>query len=142
MEFTEPTEADVSTLAQQVLRVSELAEQLRLPALVGTKADIQTLQRILDSGAVEPDATYDLQCLGVAFGRALIASVDGLDWAIVHDEYGSDPTLRYRRTPLCLNVLTAISKRVERGETVDVADLFEGLARALDEALRHVGGTA
>lgn len=142
MEFTEPSEMDIDGLARQMLRVSALAERLGLAAPTGTEADLGTIQGILDSGTVEPEDTYDLQCLGAALGRVLIASTDGLDWAIVHDEYGSDPTLRYRNTPLCLNALTTISKRVEDGREVDVLDLFQGLKRALRDAIHQIGGTA
>ena len=142
MDFTDPSETDIHGLARQMLRVSALAEQLGLATPTGTEADLRTIQAILDSGTVEPDDTYDLQSLGAALGRVLIASTDGLDWAIVHDEYGSDPTLRYRNTPVCLNALTTISKRVEDGEQVDVLDLFQGLQRALRDAIHEVGGTA
>ena len=106
------------------------------------RSSLRTIQAILDSGTVEPDDTYDLQSLGAALGRVLIASTDGLDWAIIHDEYGSDPTLRYRNTPVCLNALTTISKRVEDGKQVDVLDLFQGLQRVLRDAIHEVGGTA
>ena len=142
MNFTEPTEDDVSRLAQQVVVVSGLAERLGLPTLTGTEADLPTLQAILDSGELTADDTYELQSLGVAFGRVLITKVDGLDWAIINDEYGSDPTVRYRNTTLCVNALTAISKRVENGEEVDVADLLRSFEGGIQEAILHMGGTA
>jgi hypothetical protein len=142
MEFTEPEEEDLQRLAQQVVVVGDLASRLRLPELTGTEADLEVIQAILDSGELEADQTYELQSLGVVFGRALVSAVDGLGWAIVHDEYGSDPTLRYRNTTLCLNVLTTISKRVEEGEDVIVRQLFEGLQGALQAAILEMGGTA
>jgi hypothetical protein len=43
---------------------------------------------------------------------------------MVMDEFGTDPTLRFKNTTLQVNVLTMISKRVERGERVDVSDLL------------------
>ena len=135
MTFTEPEREDIRRLAQQVVVVSQFAEQLSLPELSGTESDLAVIQAILDSGEIERDRTYELQCLGIAFGRVLVSASDGLDWAIVHDEYGSDPTLRYRDTSVCLNVLTAISKRVEDGQDVNVRELFEGLQDALRQAL-------
>ena len=142
LHFTEPEDADITRLARQVSVVSALAERIGLPAPTGTEADLPILQGILDSGELTADDTYELQALGVAFGRALIAKVDGLDWAIIHDEYGSDPTVRYRNTTLCLNALTAISKRVEDGEEVDVADLFHRFEAGLRAAILEMGGTA
>lgn len=142
MEFTEPGDDDIRRLAGQVVRVRELARRLGLGELAGTEADLDVIQSILDSGELEPEQTYELQSLGVVFGSALVSVVDGLDWAIVHDEYGSDPTLRYRNTTLCINVLTTISKRVEDGEHVDVRALFHGLQGALEGAIAEMGGTA
>jgi hypothetical protein len=135
MTFTEPESEDIRRLAQQLVVVSQFARQLGLPELSATESDLAVIQAILDSGEIEPDQTYELQCLGIAFGRVLVSASDGLEWAIVHDEYGSDPTLRYRDTSVCLNVLTTISKRVEDGQDVNVRELFEGLQDALRQAL-------
>jgi hypothetical protein len=142
MEFTEPEKEHVRGLARQAVAISELASRLGLPELTGSEADLDVIQSILDSGELESDQTYELQALGVVFGRALVSVVDGLDWAIVHDEYGSDPTLRYRNTTLCINVLTTISKRVEDGQDVNVRELFAGLQGALQAAILDMGGTA
>jgi hypothetical protein len=142
MEFTEPGDEDIQRLARQVALVSELASRLGLATPDGTDADLDVIQAILDSGELDAAQTYELQSLGVAFGSVLVSAVDGLDWAIVHDEYGSDPTLRYRNTTLCINVLTTISKRIEDGENVDVRELFDGLQGALQGAILEMGGTA
>ncbi|GEM_PF-6489965 len=87
MDFTEPNQDDIAQLARQLVVVSVLAERLGLPPLVGTEADLPTLQAILDSGELTADDTYELQSLGVAFGRALITKVDGLDWAIINLDF-------------------------------------------------------
>jgi Domain of unknown function (DUF3806) len=47
---------------------------------------------------------------------------------IVSDEHGCNPALRYRDTSVILYPLTMISKRVERGEAVDVFDMYNWLA--------------
>jgi hypothetical protein len=44
---------------------------------------------------------------------------------MVTDEFGTDPTLRFKETPVQINALTMISKRVERGETVSVHRLLD-----------------
>jgi hypothetical protein len=43
-----------------------------------------------------------------------------LPWATVTEEFGTDPTLRFKQTTLQVNPLTMISKRVERDEPVSV----------------------
>jgi len=76
--------------------------------------------------------TYELQCLGVAFGDVLASELP-LRWVMVTDEYGTDPTLRFKETTLQINALTMISKRVERGEAVNISELL----RATREQLAH-----
>jgi hypothetical protein len=105
--------------------------------LTKTKGDLVPLQKLLDDGAFKPTQTFELQSLGVVFGDVLAADA-GLHWTMVTDEYGTDPTLIRGNSSLQVNTLTMISKRVERGEKVDVSDLF---ARAA-ESVRNVPADA
>jgi hypothetical protein len=68
------------------------------------------------------------ESLGIVFGDALGATIDGLAWWEVTDEYGTDPSLRYRETSLQINVLTMISKRIEDGRECDVAKMAAWIA--------------
>jgi hypothetical protein len=92
-------------------------------ALTKTKADLPVLQRLLDDRVFAKTQTYELQCLGIAFGDVLASELP-VHWMMVTDEYGTDPTLRYRDTTIQINALTMISKRVERDEEVDVSTLL------------------
>ena len=56
----------------------------------------------------------------------------GMEWVTVEDEHGRDPAVRVPGTSTLLFPLTMISKRVERGEAVDVFDLFNGIAARVD----------
>lgn len=56
---------------------------------------------------------------------------------MVTDEYGTDPTLRFKNTTLQINALTMISQRVERGESVDL----DYLLQATGEYLRRFSKT-
>jgi hypothetical protein len=56
-----------------------------------------------------------------------------LDWMIVEDEYGRAPTLKDPNLHINLNPLTMIQIRVERGETLDVFQMFDELCNAVDE---------
>lgn len=75
---------------------------------------------------------YELQSLGVAF-EDVLASEFSLRWAMVTDEFGTDPTLRFKQTTVQINALTMISKRVEKDEPVNLSYLLritrEQLAR-------------
>ncbi len=100
-----------------------------------TKADFALLQRIVDAKILKKEETWKLQSLGIVFGDALAATIDGLAWWEVTDEYGSDPTVRYRKTSLQFNALTMISKRIEDGREVNV----QGMADWLAELIRTKG---
>lgn len=91
------------------------------------------LDTILRNNWVEPNETWKLQSLGVTFGDALAQELN-LRWVAVEDEYGRDPALHDQGTTIVVFPVTSISKRVERGDVVDVRTLFreacEGVARA------------
>lgn len=90
------------------------------------------IRAVLAARRFRADQTYELQCLGVVLGDAFALAL-GMEWVTVADEYGRDPALRVPGTTTLLFPLTMISKRVERGETVDVFDLFDGVAARVDE---------
>jgi len=121
--FSELSAADAARLdKQRDLVARELAARYKAN-LTKTKGDLLLLQKLLDDGAFKPTQTFELQSLGVVFGDVLVADA-GVHWTMVTDEYGTDPTLIRGNSSLQVNALTMISKRVERGEKVDVADLF------------------
>lgn len=88
-----------------------------------TRADLASLQRIIDGKLIPAQKTWEWQAVGVVFGDALVGAIPGLRWHEVTDAYGTDPTLRYESTFLQINAMTMISKRIEDGEDVDVAHL-------------------
>lgn len=95
-------------------KYANLADKLRL------------LQAILDAEWIDGEETLKLQCLGITLGDALAQEL-GAEWVMVEDEYGRDPALSIPGTTTLLFPLTMISKRVERGEQVDVQALFDGV---------------
>lgn len=125
--FTDLTDDDVARLAEQCRVASGLAEEASGRVLDGSATDLDSIQSIVDAGLLNATQTYQLQCLGIAFGRVLAASIPELKWAIIDDEYGRDPTLRLAQTSIQINCLTMLSKRVEAGDTVDLHALFDGV---------------
>jgi hypothetical protein len=121
---TAPAAADIQRLQDQSEVVSQILEQHYPGAsLNDTAADLALLQRILDDGRLQPHQTYELQCLGIVLGSVMVKEI-GFHWVTVEDEYGRDPALQYQDTSILVYPLTMISKRVERGERVEVAELF------------------
>ena len=98
------------------------------------------LRAILERGVFQPTQTYELQCLGIVFGDALVQHC-GVEWKAVEDEHGRDPCVQVPGSTVVLFPLTMISKRVEKGEKVDVFDLFNWTAAQI-EKLRRVADKA
>ena len=94
---------------------------------------LRLIAAILDHGWVQPSETWKLQSLGIALGDA-IAQKLMLDWVTVDDEHGRCPALNWPGTSILSFPLTMISKRVERGEQVEVQQLFDAVCTDLNEA--------
>jgi hypothetical protein len=94
---------------------------------------LRLLETIVEAGWIKPDETWKLQSLGITFGDALAQEL-GLTWVEVEDEYGRDPALQDLRSTTIVFPLTAISKRIERGENVNVRDLFAGFCQEVEQS--------
>ncbi|MGH9524382.1 MAG: DUF3806 domain-containing protein, partial [Terriglobales bacterium] len=124
VKFSNLSKEDSERLDKQRLLIGDVVKQrYGATTLTRTSADLPVLQRLIDDGIFDKSQTYQLQCLGVAFGDVL-ASEMPLRWAMITDEYGSDPTLRFKKTEINVNALTMISKRFERGERVNLSWLL------------------
>jgi hypothetical protein len=135
--FSELSKDEAARLEQQRAVVAAAAKRSGTASLTGTKSDLPVLQRLIDDKVFEKSQTYELQCLGVAFGDVLTSELP-LRWMMVTDEYGTDPTLRFKKTTVQINALTMISKRLERDEHVDVSELL----RITREQLAQISPTA
>ncbi|HBJ83091.1 MAG TPA: hypothetical protein DDZ88_04295 [Verrucomicrobiales bacterium] len=90
------------------------------------------LDIILAKGWIQPTETVKLQSLGITLGDAFVQKF-GFEWVAVEDAFGRDPALRVPNTTIIMFPLTMISKRVERGEEVDVYAIFAGVAKKVEE---------
>jgi len=135
--FSELSPEDSLRLDQQRALVAAAATHRYGTALTRTKKDLPTLQRLLDDKAFTKSQTYELQSLGVAFGDVL-ASELSMRWVMITDEYGTDPTLRFKDTSININAVTMISKRVERDQPVDVFWLLQKNRAALSNAQKKL----
>jgi len=133
--FLELSREDIERLDQQrALIVAVLKQRYSATALTRTKKDLPILQKLLDDNVFSKSQTYELQCLGVVFGDVLTSEFP-LRWEMIEDEFGTDPTLRFKeKTSVNVNALTMISKRVERGEHVNLSWLVEKTRETLSKA--------
>jgi hypothetical protein len=139
-EIEAPTEVDIDSIARALIHAEHVVREALGAELNGSRADLSVLQKLLDSGTVEREATYTLQALGLAFGRVFVHENPGFDWCMVGDEYGRDPAIRYQRSTLLAFPRTMLSKRVEDGRPIDVTDLFDGLSRRMRELVEEGHG--
>jgi hypothetical protein len=101
-------------------------------AYQGIPGKLGLISAILEADAFRPDQTFELQGLGIILGDALAAHL-GMEWRMMEDQYGTSPCLVLNGTSIILFPQTMISKRVERGETVDVLPLFDGIVAKIEE---------
>ena len=133
-QFSELSNKDRTRLDQQRAVVGAAAKQrYGTPALTKTLTDLRVLQRLIDDRAFGRTQTYELQSLGVVFGDVLASQLP-LRWVMVTDEYGTDPILRFKNTTVQINALTMISKRIERGEEVNLTELLRITRKQLTRA--------
>jgi hypothetical protein len=121
--FAELSRDDKARLDRQRSIVAAAAKRHGAGTLVGTNADLPVLQKLIDDRVFNKSQTYELQSLGVAFGDVLANQLP-LRWVMVTDEFGTDPTLRFKKTTVQINALTMISKRIERDEHPDLEQLL------------------
>ncbi len=126
-----PTDDDITGIARALIHADNACTEVLGTGLDGTRADLTRIQQIVDSGLVAREATYTLQALGMAFGKVFVNENPDYDWWMVQDEHGRDPAIRYQRTNLLAFPRTMLSKRVEDGDTVNVADLYDHLKERL-----------
>ena len=131
-----PNESDIHRIARQLIHANDVVEQATGKSLSGVAADLALIQIALDAKVIEPEATYSLQALGIAFGKVFIEHHEFYDWWMVEDEQGRDPAIRFKETTLLVFPQTMISKRVEDGQHVAVREMYESLREQLEE-IRH-----
>ena len=128
---------DIANLAAKRTWVCEHYEEAARHKYNTLDGKLTLVDTILRNNWIAPDETLKLQCLGVTFGDALAQRL-GLTWVAVEDKYGRDPALTLEGTSVLVFPLTSISKRIERGEEVEVYRLFEDACSTI-ERLRREG---
>ncbi|MBA4388881.1 MAG: hypothetical protein C0404_12935 [Verrucomicrobia bacterium] len=98
---------------------------------------LNLLDTILRQKWIAPAETVKLQCLGIALGDALAQQL-GMKWVAVEDELGRSPALWLEGTTIILFPHTMISKRIERGDGVDVYELFNDLCGKVGELKKEL----
>ena len=131
------TAVDRQFMADQRMRVEQLANRLGRGLTGVPDRDLDTLQRIVDERMVPAEDTLTLQAMGVVFGDLLGERLD-MDWVVYRDNKGRSRTLRYRQMDVYLFPVTMISRRQEGGSGRRLKPLFDDTVR--DTRLLLPGG--
>lgn len=128
------TEEDEQRLDAQRAVIEQFLDDdpVNLSKYQAAAGKLGTIRAILEAGVFSADQWYELQSLGIVLGDAFVLDM-GMEWVMVEDKYGRDPALRLPGTSILTFPLTMISKRIERGETVDVFDLYNGVAANVEK---------
>ena len=122
------TAVDRQFMAEQRVRVEQLANRLGRGLTGVVDRDLDTLQRILDERMVPAEDTLTLQAMGLVFGDLLGERLD-MDWVVYRDSKGRSRALRYRQIDVYLFPVTMISRRQEGGSERRLKPLFEDTVR-------------
>jgi len=122
------TAVDRQFMADQRMRVEQLANRLGRGLTGVVDRDLDTLQRILDERMVPAEDTLTLQAMGVVFGDLLGERLD-MDWVVYRDSKGRSRALRYRQIDVYLFPVTMISRRQEGGSERRLKPLFDDTVR-------------
>jgi hypothetical protein len=134
--ITELTTQDIDHLdAQRLVITKYLADEESCLKYKEPEGKLGTLRALIENKVFKKEETYKLQCMGIVLGDVFVQKM-GFTWVIVEDENGRDPALKYRNTSIILYPLTMISKRVEKGEDVDVFELYNGIANRVEEMIK------
>lgn len=125
---------DLDWLAAQRGKIETLIEdQADAHAKYQTDAGkLGIIRALLDAKVFRSDQTFELRGLGIILGDVLAGQL-GMKWKMVEDQHGASPCLVLEGTSIILFPQTMISKRIERGEEVDVFDLFNGIVAKVEE---------
>lgn len=130
--ITAPNDADLAHIEKQRGWARDHYEPDAQHKYGTVEGKLRLLDTVIRSKWIEPSETWKLQSLGIALGDALVQAL-GLSWVMVEDEQGRDPALRDDGTTTIVFPLTMISKRIERGEDVDVRELFALICKRVSE---------
>lgn len=132
----EPKYGDVDTINQTVSKILNISEE-EIDAFHSSDKTISLIQQMLDEKIFTAENTYELQCLGIALGDYIQYKNNDFHWAVVRDEYGRDFCLQFKTFAIAVFPMTMISKRIEDGEFVNVAELANGLVDKVIEVSKN-----
>lgn len=114
--------------------VSTVKKQLTKD-FTGTAADLENLQKVIDSGRFNPKQRQAWESFGTAFGVILVNEMDGMEWVTVIDGQKESPALRFRDSKVMLNPISLIWDKTKSGQPCDLKAEFERIKNEVEAAM-------
>lgn len=134
--ISELTDEDENRLEEQRKIIKQYLDENSLEKFKTPAGKLGTLRALLKAKVFSAEQIYELQSMGAVLGDVFVQDI-GFHWVMVEDEHGRDPAIRFEDTSIIAFPLTMISKRIERGEEVDVFDLYNGIAEMLLDLIKN-----
>ncbi len=122
---------DVKYLAEQRQVIEKFLSEDSKEKYKTAAGKLGLLRAMIQQHVFKKEQTHELQCMGIVIGDAFVQKMK-MEWVMVEDSYGRDPAVRMPGTSVIIFPLTMLSKRIEKGEDVDVFQMFNGIAEIVD----------
>ena len=114
--------------------VSTVKKQLTKD-FTGTAADLENLQKVIDSGRFNPKQRQAWESFGTAFGVILVNEMDGMEWVTVIDGQKESPALRFRDSKVMVNPISLIWDKAKSGQPCDLKAEFERIKNEVEAVI-------
>lgn len=114
--------------------VSTVKKQLTKD-FTGTEADLENLQKVIDSGRFNPKQRQAWESFGTAFGVILVNEMDGMEWVTVIDGQKESPALRFRDSKVMVNPISLIWDKAKSGQPCDLKAEFERIKNEVEAVM-------
>lgn len=114
--------------------VSTIKKQLSKD-FTSVEADVDSIQKVMDSGRFNKNQRRAWESLGVAFGAILINEMDGMDWVTVVDGAKEYPALRFADTQVMVDPSALIWNKVKNGQECNLRAEYARIKEEVESVL-------
>ena len=114
--------------------VSTIKKQLSKD-FTSVEADVDSIQKVMDSGRFNKNQRQAWESLGVAFGAILINEMDGMDWVTVVDGAKEYPALRFADTQVMVDPSALIWNKVKNGQECNLRAEYARIKEEVESVL-------
>lgn len=114
--------------------VSTIKKQLTKD-FTAMKQDVESIQRLLDSGRFNKGQRTAWESFGIAFGTILVNEMDGMEWVTVIDGKKEYPALRFGDSSVMVYPLSLIWDYVKNGKPCDLKAEYARIESEVEKVL-------